>query len=171
MEKTMQDMDRNIKHCVAESTALGGTNWAEHIYSVRMQEDCDNGVLCTLGEYVKDEVYAAADYKAGASETILILNPPLLPFNNLQSYAQETAYYNGEGEDVRGYVLKVGDRYTLTDVIFEGTPEIGKYVTFDAVSKKYVPAAQVATDKFCAKVLSRVPSKNAVKYKLRVEAL
>jgi hypothetical protein len=170
MEKIMQDMNRDIKHCVAESTALGATTWAEHIFSVEVQEDCDNGVLCTRGDYIKDEVYVAADYEAG-KPAMLILNPPLLPFDNLKSYAQETSYYNGKGEHVRAYVLKVGDRYTLSDVIFDGTPEPGKYVTFDASTKMYSVVDAKDESQFCAKILTRIPQSNVVKYKLLVESL
>ena len=166
----MQDMNRDIKHCVAESTALGATNWAEHIFSVRVQEDCDNGVLCTRGDYIKDEVYVAADYEAG-KPAMLILNPPLLQFDNLKSYAQETAYYNGKNEDVRAYVLMVGDRYTLSDVIFDGTPEPGKFVTFDADTKMYSVVDAKDDSQFCAQILTRIVQSNVVKYKLLVVSL
>lgn len=164
----MQDMDRTNKHCVAESTALGATNWAEHIFSVEMQENADNGVLRVRGDYIKDEVYKAEAYEAG-KPAMLILNPPLLQFNNLQSYAQETSYYNGKGEHVRAYVLKVGDRYTLSDVIFEGTPEAGKYVTFNAGADKYTVVEAKDDTQFCAKILTKIVQSNVVKYKLLVE--
>lgn len=164
----MQDMDRTNKHCVAESTALGATNWAEHIFSVEMQENADNGVLRVRGDYIKDEVYKAESYEAG-KPAMLILNPPLLQFNNLQSYAQETSYYNGKGEHVRAYVLKVGDRYTLSDVIFEGTPEAGKYVTFNADADKYTVVEAKDDTQFCAKILTKIVQSNVVKYKLLVE--
>lgn len=170
MVKTMQDMNRDIKHCVAESTALSATTWGEHIFSVRMQEDADNGVLCTRGDYIKDEVYVAADYEAG-KPAMLVLNPPLLQFDNLASYAQETAYYNGKDEDVRAYVLKVGDRFTLSDVIFDGEPVVGEYVTFDAGTKMYAPAAAKDDSQFCAKVLTRIVQSNVIKYKLLVESV
>lgn len=164
----MQDMNRDKKHCVAESTALSATNWGEHIFSVEMQEDCDNGVICTRGDYIGDEVYKAADYAAGAP-AMLVLNPPLLQFDNLKSYAQETAYYNGKGERVRAYVLKVGDRFTVSDVIFSGDPVVGKYVTFDADAKMYEVVEAKDETQFCAKILTRIPQSNVVKYKLLVE--
>lgn len=164
----MQDMNRDIKHCVAESTALSATNWGEHIFSVEMQEDADNGVIRVRGDYISDEVYKAAAYEAG-KPAMLVLNPPLLQFDNLKSYAQETAYYNGQGERVRAYVLKVGDRYTVSDVIFDGTPEVGKYVTFDAGTDKYEVVESKDDTQFCAKILTRIPQSNVVKFKLLVE--
>lgn len=164
----MQDMNRDIKHCVAESTALSATAWGEHIFSIEMKDDCDNGVICTRGEYVGDEYYKAADYAPG-KPAMLILNPPLLQFDNLKSYAQETAYYNGKGERVRAYVLKVGDRYTVSDVIFDGDPAPGKFVTFNPSTKMYDVAEVKDDSQFCAKILTKIPQSNVVKYKLVVE--
>lgn len=164
----MQDMNRDVKHCVAESTALSATNWGEHIFSVEMQEDADNGVIRVRGDYISDEVYKAAAYAAGKAP-MLVLNPPLLQFDNLKSYAQETAYYNGQGERARAYVLKVGDRYTLSDVIFDGSPEVGKYVTFNADTDKYDVVEAKDEAQFCAKIITKIPQSNVVKYKLLVE--
>ena len=66
-------------------------------------------------------------------------------------------------------MLKVGDRFTVSDVIFDGTPEAGKYVTFDADSDKYQVVEAKDDTQFCAKILTRIPQSNVVKFKLLVE--
>lgn len=163
-----QDMNLKVSHVVAESTMLGATQWAEHIFSVKMKEDHDNGVIVARGEYVGDEYYEEEDYAAG-KEPMLVLAPPIMPFDALQAYTYEERFYNAKDAVVRCYVLKVGDRYTLSENAFDKAPEVGQYVTYDPAGKIYNVAEVADESQFCAKVLTKIVRRNRIMYKLVVE--
>lgn len=165
-----QDMNLKVSHVVAESTMLGATQWAEHIFSVKMKEDCDNGCIVARGDYIGDEYYMEADYAAGM-EPMLVLAPAILPFDALQAYTYEERFYNAKDAVVRCYVLKVGDRYSLSENAFDVAPAVGQYVTYDVAGKIYNVSDDADTTKFCAKVLSKIVRSNRVMYKLVVEHL
>ena len=165
----------NANHIVAESTNILSTNFGGgHIYSIEIQEDMDNGLLVARDEYVsnqyEDEVWKAKAYAAG-DEPLLLLNPPLLPMTELRGYNTEDRFYNAKGDRVRAYTLRVGDRFSLSEVAFgETAPEEKQYVTYDAAAKQYV-VGEKATDKFCAQVLTKILRTNMVMYKLQVVSL
>lgn len=163
-----QDMNLNVKHIVAESTALGATYYANHIFSVKMAEDTDNGVICSRGNYVGDEYYEFADYAAG-KEPMLVLAPPVMPFDGLKVYTSEDRFYNAKDAVVRCYVLGVGDRYALSEAAFDTAPTEGQYVTFDPSTKLYTVSSSADNTQFCAKVLTKIVRSNLVMYKLVVE--
>ena len=52
-------MKPRAKHVVAESTALLGTTYGEHIYNVKASADIDNGKLVDIDKmvYTKNEYY------------------------------------------------------------------------------------------------------------------
>lgn len=165
-----QDFNLNAKHIVAESTALGATYYANHIFSVKMAEDTDNGVICSRGNYVGDEYYEFADYAAG-KEPMLVLAPPIMPFDGLKMYQYEERFYNAKDAVVRCYVLGVGDRFSLSEVAFDTAPAEGQYVTFDASTKTYTVSDEADNSQFCAKVLTRIPRNERIMYKLVVESV
>ena len=158
-------------HIVCESTNILSTNFGGgHIYSVVVEEDMDNGLLVArAGEYA-DEVWTAKDYEAG-EEALLLLNPTTMPLTEIKGYATEDRFYNAAGERVRAYTLRIGDRFTLSAVAFEGTPAEKKYVTYDADAKKYVVADTKDDTQFCAQILTKVLRSNMVMYKLQVVSL
>jgi hypothetical protein len=166
----MQDFNLDVKHIVAESTALGATYYANHIFSVKMAEDTDNGVICSRGNYVGDEYYEFADYAAG-KEPMLVLAPPVMPFDGLKIYTSEERFYNAKDAVARCYVLGVGDRFSLSEVAFDTVPSEGQYVTFDAASKTYIVSDSADNSQFCAKVLTKIVRSNLVMYKLVVESV
>ena len=165
-----QDMNLDVKHIVAESTALGATYYANHIFSVKMAENTDNGVICSRGNYVGDEYYEFADYAAG-KEPMLVLAPPIMPFDGLKIYTSEDRFYNAKDAVVRCYVLGVGDRFSLSEVAFDTVPAEGQYVTFDASTKTYTVADEATAGQFCAKVLTKIVRSNLTMYKLVVESV
>lgn len=164
----------NANHIVAESTNILSTNFGGgHIYSVVIAEDMDNGLLVARAEFAneeyEDEVWNAKEYAAG-DEPLFLLNPPVMPFTQLQGYATEDRFYNAKGDRVRAYTLRVGDRITLSEVAFETAPEVKQYVTFDAAAKKYVVGAK-DDSQFCAQVLTKIYRSNMTMYKLQVVSL
>lgn len=169
-----QDMIKG-GHIVAESTNILSTNFGGgHIYSIAITEDMDNGLLVARDAYVadeyEDEVWKMKAYAAG-DEPLLLLNPPVVPFTGLQGYATEDRFYNAEGDRVRAYTLRVGDRITLSEEAFDTAPNEKQYVTFDAGSKQYVVSGSATEGQFCAQVLTKIVRSNMSMYKIQVVSL
>lgn len=165
----------NANHIVAESTNILSTNFGGgHIYSIAIDEDMDNGLLVARAEYAdaeyEDEVWNAKKYAAG-DEPLLLLNPPTMPFTELQGYATEDRFYNAKGDRVRAYTLRIGDRFSLSEVAFDTAPEAKQYVTYDAASKQYVVGESKTEGEFCAQVLTKILRTNITMYKLQVVSL
>lgn len=165
-----QDFNLNVHHVVAESTALGATYYANHIFSVQMPEDTDNGCICARGDYLGDEYYAYEDYAAG-KEPMLVLAPPIFAFTDLKAYQNEDRFYNQANDVVRCYVLGVGDRFSISENGFDTAPTEGQYVTFDPSTKLYTVSSSADHSQFCAKVLTRIPRNQLIMYKLVVESV
>lgn len=162
-------------HIVCESTNILSTNFGGgHIYNIAISEDMDNGLLVARAEYVaeeyEDEVWNMKEYAAG-DEPLLLLNPPTMPMTELRGYATEDRFYNAEGDRVRAYTLRLGDRITLSENAFDTAPAEKQYVTFDAGAKQYVVGDAKTEGQFCAQVLTKIYRTNMVMYKLQVVSL
>ena len=167
----MQDMIKG-GHIIAESTNILSTNFGGgHIYSIAITEDMDNGLLVARGVYndkqYEDETWTMKKYAAG-DEPLLLLNPPVVPFTALKTYADEDRFYNAKGDRVRAYTLRVGDRFSLSAVAFDKVPEEKKYVTYDAAGKVYKVVDSIDETQFCAQVLKKIVRSNLIMYKLQV---
>ena len=167
----MQDMIKG-GHIIAESTNLLSTNFGGgHIYSVAITEDMDNGLLVARDVYndkqYEDETWTMKKYEAG-DEPLLLLNPPVVPFTALKTYADEDRFYNAKGDRVRAYTLRIGDRFSLSENAFDKVPEEKKYVTYDAAGKVYNVVDSIDETQFCAQVLKKIVRTNLVMYKLQV---
>ena len=165
----------NANHIVAESTNILSTNFGGgHIYSIEVSEDMDNGLLVARSEFVdgeyEDEVWKMKAYAAG-DEALLLLNPPLLPMTELRGYATEDRFYNKQGDRVRAYTLRVGDRVSLSEAAFDTVPTEKQYVTFDAAAKQYIVGDAKTEGEFCAQVLTKIYRTNLTMYKLQVVSL
>ena len=165
----------NANHIVAESTSILSTNFGGgHIYSIKVSEDIDNGLLVARADYAdneyEDEVWNMKAYAAG-DEALLLLNPPLLPMTELRGYATEDRFYNAAGDRVRAYTLRAGDRITLSENAFDKAPAVKQYVTFDAAAKQYVVSDAKTEGQFCAQVLTKIPRTNQMMYKIQVVSL
>lgn len=169
-----QDMIK-ADHIVCESTNILSTHFGGgHIYSIAISEDMDNGLLVARADYAaeeyEDEVWSMKEYAAG-DEPLLLLNPPILPFAELQGYATEDRFYNAEGDRVRAYTLRVGDRITLSENAFDTAPSEKQYVTYDAAAKQYVVGDSKTEGEFCAQVLTKIMRSNMTMYKIQVVSL
>lgn len=167
----MQDMIKG-GHVVAESTNILSSNFGGgHLYSIAITEDMDNGLLVSRGVYAndeyEDEVWTMKAYAAG-DEPLLLLNPPVVPFTALKTYADEDRFYNAKGDRVRAYTLRIGDRFSLSEAAFDKAPEEKKYVTFDAAGKVYNVVDSLDETQFCAQVLKKIVRSNLIMYKLQV---
>lgn len=166
-----QDMIKG-GHIIAESTNILSTNFGGgHIYSIAITEDMDNGLLVARDVYdtdeYEDETWTMKKYAAG-DEPLLLLNPPVVPFTALKTYADEDRFYNAKGDRVRAYTLRIGDRFSLSEVAFDQVPEEKKYVTYDAAGKVYKVVESIDETQFCAQVLKKIVRTNLVMYKLQV---
>lgn len=166
-----QDMIKG-GHIIAESTNILSTNFGGgHIYSIAITEDMDNGLLVARDVYddkeYEDEVWTMKKYAAG-DEPLLLLNPPVVPFTALKTYADEDRFYNAKGDRVRAYTLRVGDRFSLSENAFDKAPEEKKYVTYDAAGKVYHVVEAADDTQFCAQVLKKIVRSNLIMYKLQV---
>ena len=170
-----QELNLKVNHIVAESTNILSTNFGGgHIYSIAISEDMDNGLLVARAEYAdaeyEDEVWTMKTYEAG-DEPLLLLNPPTMPMTELRGYATEDKFYNAEGDRVRAYTLRVGDRITLSENAFDTAPAAKQYVTFDAAAKQYIVSDAKTEGQFCAQVLTVIPRTNMMMYKIQVVSL
>ncbi len=166
-----QDMIKG-SHIVAESTNILSSNFGGgHLYSIAITDDMDNGLLVSRGVYAndeyEDEVWTMKAYAAG-DEPLLLLNPPVVPFTALKTYADEDRFYNAKGDRVRAYTLRIGDRFSLSEAAFDKAPEEKKYVTFDAAGKVYNVVDSLDETQFCAQVLKKIVRSNLIMYKLQV---
>ena len=163
-----QDFNLENKHVVAESTALGGTYYANHIFSVKMAKNHDNGAILARGNYIGDEYYEESDYAAG-KEPMLLLHPVVFAFTDLKAYQNEDRFYNAKNDVCRCYVLGVGDRYSLSEAAFDSVPAEGNYVTYNPSTGLYEVSESADNTQFCAKVLTKIARTNLTMYKLVVE--
>lgn len=166
-----QDMIKG-SHIVAESTNILSSNFGGgHLYSIAITDDMDNGLLVSRGVYAndeyEDETWTMKAYAAG-DEPLLLLNPPVVPFTALKTYADEDRFYNAKGDRVRAYTLRIGDRFSLSEAAFDKAPEEKKYVTFDAAGKVYNVVDSLDETQFCAQVLKKIVRSNLIMYKLQV---
>ena len=166
-----QDMIKG-GHLVCESTNILSSNFGGgHIYSIAITEDMDNGLLVARDVYdtdeYEDEVWKMKAYAAG-DEPLLLLNPPVVPFTALKTYADEDRFYNAKGDRVRAYTLRLGDRFSLSEAAFDKAPEEKKYVTYDAAGKVYKVVDSIDETQFCAQVLKKIVRSNLIMYKLQV---
>ena len=163
-----QDMNLNVHHIVAESTNILSTNFGGgHIYSITIDEDMDNGLIVCRNEYIGDETWSAKDYVAG-EEPLFLLAPPIVAFTQLKGYADEDRFYNKEGDRVRAYTLRVGDRVSLSENAFDTAPAEKQFVTYDSAAKQYVVGDAIDNTQFCAQVLTKIVRNNLTMYKLQV---
>ena len=166
-----QDMIKG-GHLVCESTNILSSNFGGgHIYSIAITSDMYNCLLVASDVYdtdeYEDEVWKMKAYAAG-DEPLLLLNPPVVPFTALKTYADEDRFYNAKGDRVRAYTLRIGDRFSLSEAAFDKTPEEKKYVTFDAAGKVYKVVDSLDETQFCAQVLKKIVRSNLIMYKLQV---
>lgn len=166
-----QDMIKG-GHIIAESTNILSTNFGGgHIYSIAINENYDNGLLVARDVYddkeYEDETWTMKTYEAG-DEPLLLLNPPVVPFTALKTYADEDRFYNAKGDRVRAYTLRIGDRFSLSEAAFDKAPEEKKYVTFDATGKVYKVVDSLDETQFCAQVLKKIVRGNLIMYKLQI---
>ena len=152
-----------VKHCVAESSLLKATE-VGHIYSLKMHEDMDNGSIVCVGNWVEAQVYASKDYVEG-EHPVFVLTPPIGYNSDRREYQDEQYFYNAKDEIARAYELHVGDIFTVSEIIFDGTPEVGKFIDANYA------VADAAGEGFVGEIVEKVIYSQSVSYRVAVRSL
>ncbi len=145
------------KHIVAFPSKIAASTGSPHPWDIVLEANADNGTLVTLGAYV-----SSFNYKAGAAPSnfegkileqaangnwyiqvadadgaILLYNSPVSPYNE-RILREESAFYNANGDVVRGFELIKNDIFEISAEGFTGVPAAGATVSY--ASGKYVVA-------------------------------
>ena len=139
------------KHAVCESSKIKATV-AGHIFNVEAHKDLDNGSVVKLGEYLRSEVYEAAEPTAN-DEVVLVLTTPLIyeEYNSKMGAAYN--FYNAKGDIMRCYELVARDVFAVSAEGIAGTPEIGKYIV--ANGTKLTVADAEGSNAFVGKIIEK----------------
>lgn len=146
------------EHATALPSNVLAQEYGAHIFNIKLTADCDNGNLVAAGDWEEFDVFAeaAATTFAGKivekmpngnwlvlvtdpGDALLVYQKPLTPYESPRELTYESAFYNKAGDIVRAYELRKWDRFEVSDLAFDGTPELGKAVS--VVSKKLKVAA------------------------------
>lgn len=139
------------KHTVCNLGNLIAQNYGEHMVSLNITEDTDNGRIVKVGNMSsldQYEVEAATKIDAyivdknpdgtwlvvvkGVEDdlTALIYQKPLIKYESPRELTQFSNFYNDPADGpVRGYILHALDRFSLSAEGFEGTPKKGATIT------------------------------------------
>lgn len=145
------------KHAVAGSSRLLATNGGAHIYSVKIDEDLDNGSILAKDAWLAPEYYSAKDSTGFAGviveqaangnwyvevtepgNALLVLQVPMIYEEYTTQCQHESNFYNEAGDIVRCYELVKGDIFELSAEGFNGDPVKGATVS---VTNKQVTVA------------------------------
>lgn len=153
-----------VKHTVCESSLLKSTE-VGHIYSLKCHDDLDNGSIVSVGDWVEAQVFNSKEFAKG-TRPVLILTTPIGYNSDRREYQNECYFYNAKGEIARGYELNDGDIFTVSEGIFDGTPEVGKFI--DAT---YAVSASAGTDGFVGEIVEKVVYTNSISYRVLVRSI
>lgn len=146
-------------HARALPSNVVSQRYGNHMPSVRIDTDTDNGNLIAVGDWVAWDYFAEAAVTSFAGKIIaqdkngdwvvLVTNPgdavfvyqkPLTPYESPEQLLSEKTMYNKAGDIVRTYVLTKFDRITVSTEGFTGNdPAVGATIS-GVTNKKMVVA-------------------------------
>lgn len=132
-------------HAVCETTNLRAVHYAERIWDGISDVDIDNGTIGYL-DGQKEEGGVIYNFVAGTKEgmaPVLVHMPEWNPDTSNRLNQRKDKFFNEAGVPFRCFTLKTGDEFALSEHGFEGTPEVGKYVSVNANGKLAVADAAV----------------------------
>lgn len=141
-------------HARALPSNVVSQRYGNHMPSVKIDTDTDNGNLIAVGDWVAWDYFAEAAVTSFTGKIIaqdkngdwvvLVTNPgdavfvyqkPLTPYESPEQLLSEKTMYNKAGDIVRTYVLTKFDRITVSTEGFTGLdPSVG--ATISGVSNK-----------------------------------
>ena len=147
------------KHATANPSNLLAAEQGEHIFSVELTTDADNGNLIAIGDLKSFDLFkekAVTTFTGkivqkmpngnflvlveDAGDACLVYNVPVAAEEFTSRWKNESVMYNKAGSIVRAYGLRKWDRFEVSAEGFTGTPEVGKSITGVADKKMTVGA-------------------------------
>ena len=137
-------MPNNKAHTVCETTSLRAVHYAERIWDgVNKDMDIDNGTIGYL-EDVHDEGSVIYNFKTGTKDgaaPMLVHMPEWDADTSNRLNQRKDKFFNPAGTPFRCFTIHKGDEFALSESGFDGTPEIGKYVSVNDNGKLKVSDA------------------------------
>ena len=138
------------KHAVGESSDLLATRYGAHLgHFIDTANDHDNCEIVARNAFYgveENEDVWTVKAPAKTDHVYLILTSPIIYENYTAKMGEETNFYNAKGETMRGYELKLDDRFAVSAEGFASTPAVGKYVSQDGTTYKLTVSATAPTD-------------------------
>jgi hypothetical protein len=132
-----------MAHVCCETTNLRAVHYAERIWDGISDIDIDNGTLGYLdGQF--EEGGVIYNFKAGTKENtpvVLVHNPEWTEDTSRMTNQRKDKFFNKAGVPFRCFTLAIGDEFALSESGFDGTPEIGKFVSINGEGKLTVADA------------------------------
>lgn len=149
----------NATHARALPSNVVSQRYGNHMPSVRIDTDTDNGNLIAVGDWVAWDYFAEAAVTSFTGKIIaqdkngdwvvLVTDPgdavfvyqkPLTPYESPEQLLSEKTMYNKAGDIVRTYTLTKFDRITVSKEGFTGNdPAVGSTIS-GVTNKKMVVA-------------------------------
>jgi hypothetical protein len=149
----------NATHARALPSNVVSQRYGNHMPSVRIDTDTDNGNLIAVGDWVAWDYFAEAAVTSFTGKIIaqdkngdwvvLVTDPgdavfvyqkPLTPYESPEQLLSEKTMYNKAGDIVRTYTLTKFDRITVSTEGFTGNdPAVGSTIS-GVTNKKMVVA-------------------------------
>lgn len=147
------------RHATANPSNVLAANYGEHMFSVELATDADNGNLIAIGDWKALDLYAEAavtsfegkivEKMANGNYLVLVTDPgdavlvysvPVGAEDWTNTWKKESNLYNVAGDVVRCYGLHKYDTFEVSAEGFSGTPEVGKAITGVTAKKMTVGA-------------------------------
>lgn len=148
------------KHAMGYPSNVLAQRSGEHVFSIKLSTDTDNGNLVAAGDWDGLDVFKEAavttfggkiiQKMSNGNWLVLVTNPgdallvyekPLSPYESPKDLLSEKAFYNKAGDRVRAYGLHKFDRFEVSDEAFSGAdPAVGKVISAVTDKKMVVPA-------------------------------
>ncbi len=144
-------------HARALPSNVVSQRYGNHMPSVLLSTDTDNGNLIAVGNWTGWDYFAEAAVttfkgkiiaqdKNGdwvvlvtdPGDAVFVYQKPLTPYETPEELLNEKTMYNKAGDIVRTYILTKYDRITVSTEGFNGTPAVGKNITGVSAKKMTV---------------------------------
>ena len=123
-------------HGVVETSLVKSTKIGHH-YNCEAEVDVDNGSVCVIGEFLREDVWKADIPKVGSK--VVLVNAPVKIYSDYTKRMQEESnFFNEKNKPFRCFEIQDTDRFTLSKEAFSdaANPEVGEYVGVDGVGYK-----------------------------------
>lgn len=144
-------------HTVAETSNLRCVHYAERIWDAVSTEDIDNGTFGYL-DGVETEggvIYNFAKGTKDGAAVVMAHNPEWTEDTSRMTNQRKDKFFVPAGVPFRAFTLTEGDEFALSETGFEGTPEIGKYVSVNENGKLAVADAPVEGAVMVGKIMRK----------------